>query len=469
MMHASDLKRSTHAEQTGPPAGSTLQRAREDLRRLRVTSEVLIRSALDAALCPDGEGATVFTKVYEEQALLDARAADERLRDGGESPALLGIPVSIKDAFDVAGEVTHAGSMVLAHRSAAECDAVAVTRLKAAGAVIVGRSNMSEFGYSGLGLNAHYSTPRNPYDRQTGRIPGGSSSGAAVSVADGMAMAAIGTDTGGSVRIPAALCGLVAFKPTAEHIPQNGMVPLSPTHDSVGVLGRSVHCCAVLYAVLAGKNDIVLEEASLEGLKLAVPTTVVLDDLEPGVADAFERALQVLSRAGAPIIELDLPELRGADYMDVAAGLLAAESHWWHKALIKTSASHYDPDVLANIRIDADLSAFDYVKLLRERGRQARRLMVKLHSFDAVLMPTVPIIAPLMQPLLAEPLQRHVANVLMLRNPSLVNFLDWCALSVPRHAPGEAPVGLTIAGRWGGDLDVLAIGQAVESSLRTHH
>src|SRR5438132_12826515 len=229
----------------------TLPALAADLAAGRTTSRELVEAALARIADPEGEGRRVFVKVYDAAARAAADAQDRLRKAGYVASPLAGIPVSIKDLFDVAGEVTLAGSQALDDTPPAEADAPIVARLKAAGAVIIGRTNMTEFAFSGVGINPHYGTPGNPYDRSL--IPGGSSAGAPISVADGMAAVAIGTDTGGSVRIPAALCGLVGFKPTQYRVPREGATPLSTTLDSVGPVGLSVACCALTDAVMAGE------------------------------------------------------------------------------------------------------------------------------------------------------------------------------------------------------------------------
>jgi len=343
-----------------------------------------------------------------------------------------------------------------------------VSRLKAAGAVIVGRTNMSELGFSGLGVNPHYGTPRNPFDRGRGRIPGGSSSGAAVSVTDGMAAAAVCSDTGGSARVPAALCGLVGFKPTTGRIPRDGMLPLSPTYDSVGVLAPSVGCCGVLADALGGRQAIPPSITSLKGLVLGVPTTTFLDDLDRNIAAAFERSLGVLSAAGAIIVERPLPALGEVDYTGINGGLVAAEAHWWHNPFVAKRASLYDPEILGLIRAGAEVSGLDYLGVVRARRRGAAKLDEALRHYDYLLMPTVPVIAPALQSVTDDRIRSGLTNALLLRNPSIVNFLDWCALSLPCHRRGDAPVGLTVAARGGNDAVLLTIGESIETCLAGH-
>src|SRR6266480_7589375 len=261
----------------------------------------LVEQCLARIADQSGEGQRVFLKVHTEEALATADYCD-RLRSRGPAPSpFAGIPVSSKDLFDIAGGVTTAGSIVLKDAPAAKHDGPAVARLRAAGLIPIGRTNMTEFAFSGLGINPHYDTPLNAYDRGAGRIPGGSSSGAAVSIVDGMAYGALGTDTGGSCRIPAAYNGIVGYKPTQRRVPLDGGVPLSSSLDSFGPLANSVACCATLDAVLADEPVTPLRPRTIRGMQLAVPTTLALDDLDEAVAKTFERALQALSRAGAPV------------------------------------------------------------------------------------------------------------------------------------------------------------------------
>src|SRR6266404_6618688 len=272
----------------------------------KITSRQLVEQALAAIKDPQGEGSRTFLSVHESEALAAADEVDVRRRDGANLPALAGIPISIKDLFDEAGVTTLGGSKVLVGTPAATRDSSVVERLKKTGAVIIGRTNLVEFAYSGLGINPHYGTPKNAFDRATGRIPGGSSSGAAVSVTDGMAAGAIGTDTGGSIRIPSALNGLVGFKPTARRVPLDGVLPLSFSLDSAGPIAKTVADCALLDQVLAAETDGVPPSAALRGLRFAAPKTVFQDDLSPAVASAFAAALGRLSVAGATIVDLPM-------------------------------------------------------------------------------------------------------------------------------------------------------------------
>src|SRR5580693_3033881 len=279
----------------------TLATLADDLAHGRTSARKLVDQCISRIADPAGEGIRTFLHVDREAAIEAAEAMD-RLRAAKAAPSpYAGIPVSIKDLFDIKGQVTRAGSRALEDSPPAEVDATVVARLRRAGFIVIGRTNMTEFAYSGIGINPHYGTPKSAWQRHVGHVPGGSSSGAAVSIADGMAHGALGTDTGGSCRIPAAYNGIVGFKPTQRRIPLEGGVPLSFTLDSFGPLANTVNCCAVLDAVLADDQVRPLQPRPIKGMRLAVPTTVALDELEDEVARAFDRALATLSRQGALI------------------------------------------------------------------------------------------------------------------------------------------------------------------------
>jgi aspartyl-tRNA(Asn)/glutamyl-tRNA(Gln) amidotransferase subunit A len=424
-------------------------------------SRGLVEDCLARIGNPAGEGRRVYLKVHAETALAAADFCD-RVRARGAVPSpFAGIPVSVKDLFDIAADVTTAGSIILRDAPPAKQDAPSIARLRAAGLIPIGRSNMTEFAFSGIGINPHYDTPRNPYDRKASRIPGGSSSGAAVSVTDGMAAAGLGTDTGGSCRIPAALCGIVGFKPTAHRVPTAGAFPLSQSLDSIGPLAPSVACCAAIDAVLAGEPASDLPEFPLAGLRLAVPQTVVLDGLEPAVARAFEAALTVLGKAGVHISDLPLREFAELARINAKGGLSAAESYATHRGLIAKGESMYDPRVLVRILRGREQDAADYVDLVQARADFIRRVAIVTAPYDALVMPTTPITAPRIDDLKPDDAYR-IANAAVLRNPSIANFLDGCSISVPCHRAGDAPVGLMLFGEHDGDRRLLAIAAAIE-------
>jgi aspartyl-tRNA(Asn)/glutamyl-tRNA(Gln) amidotransferase subunit A len=449
-------------------ARPTLARHAADLAAGRTTSRTLVEDALARIADPAGEGKRAFVTVYADAARAAAEAQDRLRAVGYVASPLAGIPVSSKDLFDVAGERTLAGSKALDDAPPAKADAPVVARLKAAGAVIVGRTNMTEFAFSGVGINPHYGTPGNPHDRSL--IPGGSSAGAPISVADGMAAVAIGTDTGGSVRIPAALCGLVGFKPTQYRLPRDGAVPLSTTLDSIGPIGVSVACCALTDAVMAGEPAEVPAAIAPDGLRLGIPQTVMLDDLETPVAAAFERALAALARAGARIVELPLEMLGDNARINIKGGLPVAEAFAWHEKLIERRGQDYDPRIRTRIARGREMTAAEYIRMVNERADFIRRFDAETQAFDALIMPTVPLTAPPMAAF-ARDEDYFRLNTRLLRNTAIINFLDRCALTVPIETPGTAPVGLMVVGRHGEDRRLLAIGGGIETLLegaRTH-
>ncbi|HMN21764.1 MAG TPA: amidase [Ottowia sp.] len=447
------------------PVPPTLDALAAELAAGRTTAVALAEAALARARDPAGEGARVFTTLGAERALAAARASDLLRSAGVVRSPLEGIPVSVKDLFDVAGEVTTAGSAVLRGAAAATRNAPVIDRLVAAGAVIVGRTNMSEFAFSGVGLNPHYGTPANPWERAARRIPGGSSSGAAVSVTDGMAALAIGSDTGGSVRIPAALCGITGFKPTQRRVPTEGALPLSTSLDSIGPLAASVRCCAIADAILAGEPAVAPPALTVAGARLAVPETVVLDGLDATVAAAFEAALGRLSAAGARITRIVVPEFAEFAALHGRGTLAAAESWAWHRGLLAARAAEYDPRVVSRIRGGERMNAADYIDLLAARRQWIAQVEARIAGFDALALPTVPMVAPPIAELEASDEAFFAANGRILRNPSLINFVDGCALSLPCHEPGAAPVGLMLAAPGGHDAVLLALGQGVETAL----
>jgi len=434
-----------------------------DLAAGRTTSRALVEQALARIEDPAGEGSRAFIKVYRQQALTAADASDALRKAGIVSSPLAGIPVSIKNLCNVRGETTLAGSKALDDAPPAAEDAPVVARLRGYGAVIVGSTNMSEFAFSGVGTNPHYGTPGNPADRAC--VPGGSSSGAAVSVADGMAVAALGTDTGGSVRIPAALCGLTGFKPTARRVPIDGVVPLSTSLDSIGPLAASVACCAVVDAVFAREAIDVPPPARLDALSFAVPKHYVMSNLDATVSGAFSRALSALSAKGVRIAEIDLPMLDELPGVNAKGGFAASEAYAWHRELIARRGNVYDPIIAPRIKRGAEISAAEYIELLARRADLQKRVSAVTSDFDAVVMPTCPIVAPRIADV-TDPDGFTRNNLLLLRNCTVGNFLDRCALSIPCHRAGELPVGFMVMGETMSDRRTLGIGRAVEEVLR---
>ncbi len=447
------------------PDHPTLASLAADLAAGRTSARKLVDGCLAKIADKAGEGARVFIHVDAEGARAAAEAMD-RLRAANAAPSpFAGIPVSIKDLFDIKGQVSRAGSRALDDRPSAANDAPVVARLRRAGFVVIGRTNMTEFAYSGLGINPHYGTPKNPWRRDVGHVPGGSSSGAAVSVTDGMAHGALGTDTGGSCRIPAAYCGIVGYKPTARRIPLEGGLPLSVTLDSYGPIARSVGCCAVMDAVLANEAIVPVAPRPAKGLRLAVPTTVMLDDLDGAVARAFERALDRLAGAGAVIERMAVPELADIASLNVGGGFSAAESWAWHRALIARKGQLYDPRVISRIRRGESLSAADYVDLLAMRRAIIAGFERRVAPYDALIAPTVAMTPPVIADLAGDAAYTR-ANMLSLRNCALINTVDGCAISLPCHREGEAPVGLMLAAAGGSDRQIFELAAGIEPIIR---
>lgn len=422
-----------------------------------------VRDRLEACLAkiadPAGEGKRAFTKLYTEQARAVADAQDRMRAAGAPLGPLGGRIVSVKDLFDIEGEPTTAGSIALSDAPPAQRDAPAIARLRAAGAVIVGKTNMTEFAYSGIGMNPHYGTPGNPFDRA--RIPGGSTSGGAVAVADAMCEIAIGSDTGGSTRIPAAFCGIAGVKPTQKRIPLDGAVPLSMSLDSIGPMARSVADCALADAIMAGEPPDSLEPIPLPRLRFGLLKTMALDGVDETVGKSFERAIKILAPARLSDFATDLFAPMAQIYS--RGGLTAAESYAWHRNLLERRGNDYDPRVRGRIERGALLSAADYIEMTQERARLVRAMDAALADIDALVLPTTPVVAPRMDALASDEDFMRI-NQLVLRNTAFANFFDLCAVSLPIPNDGLA-VGLMLIGRHGRDNRLLRIAAAVESAL----
>ncbi|MFN3436990.1 MAG: amidase [Acidovorax sp.] len=405
------------------------------------------------------------------------RAMFDSARTTAVQPGLVDLPlgglaVSVKDLFNIAGQATPAGSTALADAPPAAEDCPAVARLRAAGAILIGRTNMVEFAFSGVGVNPHFGTPA-AWDARFGalpgaphspRVPGGSSSGAGVSVATGAAFIGLGSDTGGSIRIPAALNGIVGFKNTARLVPTTGAIPLSTTLDTACAMTRSVRDAIVVHEVLAARR-VTRSPAPLSQYRLAVPSAVFLDGMDATVARAFERTLATLRQAGAAIDTIDLPAVREQP----AYGFAAPESYAWHRDLLQRAGDRYDPRVRTRIEKGATLMAWEYIDLLQARQNWIARMLDQMSGYDALLSPTVPIVSPPIADV-APGAERDAeffrVNNLLLRNTSVVNLLDGCALSLPCHVQGELPVGLMV---WHGALrddTVLNVSLQIEQILQ---
>jgi len=422
---------------------SDLSTTRRALRAGLSSAEAEMDRAM--ALSSDNSCKNAFLKTFDESARAQSRDS------GLARLSLAGLAVCGRDLFDVQDQVTAAGSVVLSDAAAARQDCPAVARLKSSGGVVIGRTNMSEFAFSGVGINPHYGTPANAAATDVPRIPGGSSSGAAVSVATGAAFIGLGSDTGGSIRIPAALNGIVGFKNTARLVPTEGAIPLSTTLDTVCALTRSVSDAIIAHEILAART-VTRSDAPLPAYRLAVARTLMQDGLDSTVAAAFQRSLDRLRAAGTVIEEIDLPQLNELATLQATGGFSAAESYAWHRTLLKSHADQYDPRVALRIQRGASMAASDYIDLIHARADWVNRMNAQLQRFDAVLSPTVPIVAPPIAQV-APGAERDEAffkvNGQLLRNTNVVNMLDGCAISIPCHNPDELPVGLMI---WHGAL-----------------
>ena len=434
----------------------------------QVSAVDLLKTALAAA--ESSACQHVFIRRFDAPAWACAVATDAALDAGVPLPPLAGLAVSVKDLFDVAGQPTTAGSRAMDDAAAASADCPAVARLRAAGAALIGHTNLSEFAYSGVGINPHFGTPVNPATQglsATPRIPGGSTSGGAVSVATGAAWAALGSDTGGSIRIPAALQGLVGFKNTQRLTPLTGAVPLSSTLDTACAITRSVRDAVLLHGLLAARMPQPIQRP-LRALRLAVPTTVMLDGLDADVARAFQRTLAMLSAAGAQLQDIVLAPLSDLAGLQSQGGFTAAESWAWHRARLASREADYDPRVAQRIRRGEAMSAADYIDLHHARRHWISSVEAAVQGFDALLSPTVPMVAPALAPLLGSDKRFFAINALLLRNPSAVNMLDGCAISLPCHTPDQLPVGLMVWGPAMADDSVLGVALVIEAALQAH-
>ncbi|MBS0333248.1 MAG: amidase [Proteobacteria bacterium] len=414
-----------------------------------------LEGVFERAGAPSAEG--VFTELFEAGAHEQAGRVEARLASG-RARALDGLLIGVKDNIDVAGFVTRAGSKALEGRAPAARDAPAVAQARDAGGILVGHNNMTELAFSGLGLNPAYGTPRNPAFEGAAHIPGGSSSGGAVAVALDLCDAAIGTDTGGSVRIPAAFCGLVGFKPTASTVSREGVVPLSTTLDSVGVMARSVGVCRQVYQVIRTARPEAGPTPTRAGrVRIGVLRNYVRDDISTAVDEAIGRALDRLSSArDVDLIDCAFAPFDRLPAIQRAGSFSAAESFFNFRELVDDKASPLDPRVRQRMEIGRAMSAADYLALRAARAEMIAAFADWFPAFDVVAMPTTPITAPRLADL-AEDAAWTRANLLALRNPTTVNFVDGCAVSLPCHRAGEPPVGLSLAAPGGHDHRLLDI------------
>ena len=431
----------------------------------KLTARDHVESCLAAIDCEDGKRA--FITVNAETARKQANRVDKLRAAGAALPPFAGVTLSVKDLFDIAGEVTTAGSRVLADAQPAARDATVLARLRAAGFIVIGRTNMTEFAYSGLGMNPHYGNPRSPFDRDRdgGRVAGGSSSGSAVSICDDMAAATIGTDTGGSTRAPAAFCGITGMKPTTTRMPSHGVYPLSTSFDAAGPMAATVACCAILDDLMTGGDGCAETPFPVSGLRLAVPRGYLFDDLDPEVATAFDSALDRLSAAGAIITDIRLDILEDLRPANRPKSIVSAEAYEIHREMMAGRKDGYDPYVAARLAAGADISAADYISMTRERTATCAAVQSVTRPYDALLIPTTPSL-----PLPLDGLEGidtlMKASARVLRNTALSNYLDRPTITMPCHKAGSAPVGLSLMGSRGHDRRLLAVAAAVEPVVR---
>ncbi|SEG84199.1 amidase [Marinobacterium lutimaris] len=397
-----------------------------------------------------------LAKIYISQSTAPEHAAQG---------ALGGIPISIKDLFDVKGEQTRAGSKVLSSAPAASEDAPSVARLREAGTWFTGRTNMTEFAFSGLGLNPHYGSPENPFDASL--ITGGSTSGGAASIADGLALGTLGSDTGGSLRIPAAFCGIVGFKPSQASVPGDAAFPLSPSLDCVGPMGASVDCCARLWSVLS-QTEVSDADIGDRKLRLAIPAGALIDNLEAPVAAAFEQAVELLRQQGHQIETLAFDSVDQVYAINQAGGLVVPEAIAIHKERLEAQGEDYDPFVRDRLQGGLELPAWVYAQRLLPRGKLQQQFAAESSGFDAVILPTVPILPPAIATLEKDAAAFHAANRMALHNTNVFNYLDASAISLPwQPQQAKLPIGLMLARPQGQDLALLALARRIEALIET--
>ena len=408
----------------------------------------------------------IYLKVTDGRARAEAEAARQRAEAGQRLGPLDGVPMSWKDLTDTAGIETTFGSALL-RDNVPERDALLLQRATNAGMVCLGKTNLSEFAYSGLGINPTMGTPANAADKEVARVPGGSSSGAAVSVGNGLAPAGIGSDTGGSVRVPAAFNGLVGLKTTAGRLPLDGILALSPTLDTIGPLTRDVADANAIFAVLDGSAPYDLAGADLRGAKFLKPTDVVFADLDDTVAGAIGAALDALSNAGADIIEAPVPEFNEAiDIVTKHGNIISAEGYAiWHDLFEARNSEMYWA-IYSRFELAKKLTAIDAESAHIKRADLIKRYNQRVAGFAAVVLPTCPRVAPAIAPLQDDAKAYDEANLASLRNTRLGNLMETCGVTLPCQRPGELPVGLHLMCMGGRDGQSLRLAAAADQALR---
>jgi len=437
----------------------------------QITARRLVEDCLAAIDDPAGEGARAFIAVYHDRIRHQADMVDQARQKGWALPRYAGIPLSIKDLFDEAGITTRAGSTVLADAPPASADATVLARLKNAGFLVIGRTNMTEFAFSGLGTNAHYGDARSPFERDPhdpliGRVAGGSSSGSAVSISDQMAPATIGSDTGGSTRAPAAFCGIVGLKPTTTRMPGAGVFPLSTSFDAAGPMANSVSCCAILDDIMAGGSGDDAPAMPVNGLRLAIPRGYLFDDLDPHVASCFAAAIDRLSAAGALITDITIAAVEALKPSNNTKSIVAAEAYQVHKSRLEAGqGADYDPLIAFRLGGGKDILASDYIEMLHTRRAVWAAVEAAVDGFDALVLPTSPAIPPSLSSLVDIAAKTEI-NARCLRNTALSNYLDRPTITIPCHPEGSAPAGLSLIAGQGQDRRLLAMAAGSEAVIR---
>ena len=444
----------------------TVSQLSKALQKGKMDAVDLTERTLEAVAACDDKA--IFIDVLADRARSEARSARRRLKAGKPLSALDGIPIGWKDLFDLEGHVTTAASVVLKSNPPAAKDAKLVDAGKRAGLVCIGSLNMTEFAYSGIGLNPHYGTPRNPNDSAVHRSPGGSSSGSAVAVARGLLPVAIGTDTGGSIRIPASFNGVVGYKSSTGHYPMDGVFPLSRTYDTLGPFGQTVEDCVIVDAVLRGLKKPAAKARPVKGQTFIVPSNVVFDGIEDAVQANFDKAVARISKAGGKIVRKPFPAFDAIlELVKTRGNVLGAEALHVHAARVNGSdAARMDQRVVQRIRLAEKMSAVDLVEIFYQR-RQLMAACSELMGDGIVVFPTTPHVAMPIAPLEADIEEFFRVNVKTLRNTMLGNFLDWCGLAIPSGTgEGGMPTGFLLSAQHGRDTDILSTGLAIETLIR---
>ena len=420
-----------------------------------------------------------FITLFREESLESARQAEKEIRDGQVRGPLHGIPIALKDLIDVAGTRTTCGSKFFATAPPSESDATVAVMLKRAGAIIIGKTNLHEFAFGVTTDNPHFGATANPWD--TSRVPGGSSGGSSAAVVAGFCAGALGTDTGGSVRIPSALCGNVGLKPTYGRVSVHGITELAQSLDCVGPMCRYVGDVAIMMNVLAGydHNDVHCEdqsvpdyagglERSIVGIKAGIPKQHFFRDLHPGVKQAVREAISTLEGLGVEIVDIDLPSV--PDAHEAVLTILKTEANFFHQNRLADRREDFGVDVREILESAQQLSTADYISAVRLRETARREFLQAFGEIDLILAPTVPVPAPLRSE--TDPSTGSNANQIrprLTQNTRIFNLLGLPAISVPCGFTEERlPVGLQISGRWWSEKTLLQVGHAYEQATSWH-